>query len=99
MRQLTVVMTKEGDQNMKYLAALLLFTTSLAFAQDEPKKVVQVQDRNFAWTIHVENCNIDPTLPVKVLTKQRNFPAEKIIVTQKGKRMRCDVERINVVIV
>ena len=79
------------------LACILSFASIAAWA-DQPVSVVLVENDNYTWTIYLESCDINPALPVKVITKQRQFPTDKIIISQGNKKMRCDVKRINVVI-
>ena len=82
---------------MKHLALLLLLTsTTLAHAETQKHQVVVKEDK-FTWTITVDNCNIDKTIPVKILTKKRSFPSENVTISQGQKKMRCAVEQIEVV--
>lgn len=83
---------------MKYLASLLLLTSTFAYANHEETKIVYVEEDKYTWAITVENCTIDPTQPVKILTKQRHFPVDKVIVKQGRKTMQCEVEKINIVV-
>ena len=79
---------------MKYILLTFLLATSYAMAEET--KVVYIEDDRYTWNITVENCEIDPTKPVKVLNKRDQFPTTKIVVRQNGRVQRCDVKRINV---